>query len=59
MTELRDFISQADNEPSISEVVKEETNSISSIRQQVNKERIEAQLELKERKAMYEYLRIW
>ena len=59
MTELRDYISQTDNEPSISEVVKEETNSISSIRQQVNKERMEAQLELKERKAMYEYLRIW
>ena len=53
MTDLHHYICQADNEMDAPEEVKEETESISSIRQQINKERMEAQLELKERKTMY------
>ena len=58
MAQLKEFITQEMKNDSSSEVVKEsneEDNTISSIRQQVNKERMEAcseQKGQKERKAM-------
>lgn len=60
MTDLKSFIRQTEEEESTAEAVEENTKEeekeatfISSIRQQINKERLDAAVEQKERKTMY------
>ena len=60
VTDLKSFIKQTEAEESTAETVEEkieeeekEITSISSIRQQINKERLDAAVEQKERKTMY------